>query len=80
MIARHPSRDLLKPVKSMGAMVLGRVKRWVLAMLACSRKLRVAALPPLRGAFDSPCAPCPSEGIGTKGVPQKFDRASGGSN
>jgi hypothetical protein len=36
------------------AAVLGRVKRWVLAMLGFA--LRVAALPPLRGAFDSPCA------------------------
>src|ERR1700761_9131495 len=44
-------------------------KRWVLAMLACSRsKLRVAPVPPLRGASDSPCAPLPSEPVGTKGV------------
>src|SRR5260370_23590052 len=28
-------------------------------------KLRVAPLPPLRGAFDSPCAPWPSDGVGT---------------
>jgi hypothetical protein len=39
------------------ATVLGRVKRQVLAMLACKGKLRVAPLPPLRGAFDTACAP-----------------------
>src|SRR5260370_2762345 len=33
-------------------------------MLACKGKLRVAALPPPRGgAFDSPCAPRPPEGV-----------------
>jgi hypothetical protein len=32
-------------------MVLGRVKRWVLAMLACKGKLRVAPLPPQEAAL-----------------------------
>lgn len=49
------------------ATVLGRVKRWLLAMLACKRKLRVAPAP-LR-AFDSACAPWRFESVGTKGVP-----------
>jgi hypothetical protein len=41
-------------------------------MLACKGKLRVAPLPPPRGgAFDSPCAPRPSEGVGTKGVQEE---------
>jgi hypothetical protein len=41
-------------------------------------KLRVAALPPPRGgAFDSPCAPRPSGGVGTKGVPTNQPCASG---
>jgi len=42
----------------------------------------VAAVPPReeRGAFDPSCAPWPSEGVGTKGVPQKFDAACGASN
>src|ERR1700731_3370664 len=31
-------------------------------------RLRVAPLSPLRGAFDPPCAPWPSGGVGTKGV------------
>ena len=55
--------------------VLGRVKRWVLAMLALVDVLRVAPLPPReeRGAFDPPSAPCRSEPVGTKGVPQSID-------
>jgi hypothetical protein len=36
------------------------------------------------GAFDAPCAPWRSEGVGTKGIPtpalRAVDRASGGSN
>jgi hypothetical protein len=39
-------------------------------------------LPPLRGAYgilDRPCAPLPSEGVGTGSVPNN-DHASGGSN
>src|SRR5450756_1470633 len=63
------------------AAVLGRVKRWVLAMLACKGKLRVAPLPPPRGgAFDSPCAPRPFGGVGTKGVPRSTLRLRRGSN
>jgi len=41
------------------ATVLGRVKRWVLAMLARKDGLRVALLP--LSAFDPPSAPLPSE-------------------
>jgi hypothetical protein len=60
------------------ATVLGRVKRLLLAMLACKSKLRVAAAP-LR-AFDSPCAPRLSERVGTKGVPTSTLRLRRGSN
>jgi hypothetical protein len=68
------SCDLTDPAN---ATVLGRVKRWVLAMLARKSELRVAPLPPLRGAFDAPCAPRPSEPVGTKGVPINQPGASG---
>ena len=52
------------------ATVLDPVKRWVLAMLRFPKTeiLRVAPLPP-RGAFYRVCAPCSSDGVGTKGVP-----------
>ena len=59
--------------------MLGRVKRWLLAMLAASlrSRLRVAPVPPPRGgAFDPSCASWPQEGVGTKGVPR--DRPPGG--
>ena len=61
--------------KKANAMVLGRVKRWVLAMLALIGVLCVAPLPPReeRGAFDPPSAPCRSEPVGTKGVPQSIN-------
>lgn len=51
-----------------GAAVLAAVKRWLLAMLAPKRALRVAAVPPRRrGAFDLRCARQRGDGqVGTK--------------
>lgn len=70
-VLAKPARSLPFPALKAIAMVLGRVKRWVLAMLALIGALRVAPVPPReeRGAFDPPCAPRRSEPVGTKGVP-----------
>jgi hypothetical protein len=64
----------------LGATVLGRVKRWRLAMLALRAARGSGAAASARGAFDPPCAPRLFDLVGTKGVPLIFDPASGGSN
>ena len=58
--------------KKADAMVLGRVKRWLRYF---SRRAKNLPVPPReeRGAFDPPSAPCRSEPVGTKGVPQSID-------
>jgi hypothetical protein len=55
--------------------MLGRVKRWVLAMLA--NAARGSVPPDYIGAFDPPCAWRASGSVGTKGVPEFLPNASG---
>lgn len=61
--------------------MLGRVKRWGLAMLAPKAALRVAPVPPReeRGAFDPPSASLLRKRIGARNAPAR-STASGGSN
>ena len=58
--------------------MLGRVKRWVLAMLA--NAARGSVPPDYIGAFDTPCAWRSSESVGTKGVNLSTRRLRRGSN
>jgi hypothetical protein len=59
---------ILSPICRDRAAVLTAVKRWLLAMLAPKRALRVAPVPPQRrGAFDLRSARRPANGqVGTK--------------
>jgi hypothetical protein len=57
----------MAPLWPAGGVVLSPVKSWVLAMLPPKRGLRVAAVPPLRGGFDTACARLPMRWqVGTK--------------
>jgi hypothetical protein len=68
--------------------VLGRVKRWVLAVLTMLAREERAARGSVRlrsrrqeaALLTRPALPWSSESVGTKGVPQKFDAACGASN